>query len=74
MARQVYHHPNKELYPDWVILLKNDLFHRVLTVVQRMNPTAENLMFIRGLADSLEYEYLMKRRELDIADKIGEES
>jgi len=59
------HHPDKTLYPDWVIETGNQFFHQVLTVAQRMRATEENLAKIRGFLDALEYEYLMKRKELD---------
>ena len=59
------HHPSKALFPHWVLNLGNKLFHQVVTVSQRMNATDENLAKIRVLIDALEFEYLMKRRELD---------
>lgn len=67
------HHPHKSLYPDWTIYLGNQQFHLCVTIVQRLRPTAENLAIIRGLIDSLEYEYLRKRRYLDIAYRCEED-
>lgn len=68
-----YHHPDKQAWPEWVIWMKNHFFHRVCTIVQRMNPTPENIACIRGLLDALEFEYLRKRRVLDEAERIGHE-
>ena len=59
------HHPNKTLYPDWVLDVGNMQFHKSLTVIQRMRPIPENLAVIRAFIDALEYEYLDKRRRLD---------
>lgn len=74
MAVGAYHHPDKHEYPEWVILIKNHLFHKVVTIVQRMLPTTDNLMYIRGFIDALEWEYLCKRRALDVEEKIGADS
>lgn len=68
-----WHHPNHD-NPLWVLLLKNQLFHQVVTVVQRMKPTEENIMYIRQLADAIEYEYLRKREILDVEQGLGSES
>ena len=59
------HHPSKALFPNWTLDLRNQLFHRVVTIIQRMNETPQNLADIRALIDALEFEYLMKRRILD---------
>lgn len=59
------HHPDYLLYPNWVIFLPNQLFHKIVTVVQRMKATNQNLAGIRALIDCLEYEYLRKRQQLD---------
>ena len=67
------HHPDKELYPEWTIYLGNQIFHQCVTIVQRMGATPENLAIIRGFVDSLEYEYLGKRRYLDIAYRSEED-
>ena len=74
MSVGAYHHPDRKEYPEWVIYMKNFLFHKVVTIVQRMLPNEENLMFIRGFLDALEWEYLCKRRALDIEQKIGVDS
>ena len=68
-----YHHPDYA-YSDWVIWVGNREFHKTITIVQRMRPTPENLAVIRGLIDSLEYEYLQKRRTLDVAEGVGKDS
>lgn len=68
------HHPDREKYPEWVIDLGNQMFHRVVGIVQRMLPTPENMAVIRGLCDSLEYEYLEKRRYIDVHELIGADS
>jgi len=65
------HHPAYKVHPEWTIDLKNHLFHQVATVVQRMKPTEENLMWIRGLIDALEWEYLNKRAILDVEQRMG---
>jgi len=69
-----WHHPNTTEFPEWVVDVGNNHFHKCLTIVQRMNPTPENLTVIRGLIDSLEYEYLDKRRILDVQEGIGSDS
>jgi len=50
------------------------MFHKVVTVVQRMLPTIENLVVIRNLVDALEWEYLRKKEVLDVAEGIGVDS
>jgi hypothetical protein len=76
MARKykkgVRHHPDYD-YPHWTINLKNNMFHKVLTVIQNMKATPENLADIRAFCDSLEYEYLQKRRVLDEYDILLDE-
>ena len=74
MSVGAYHHPDRKEYPEWVIYMKNFLFHKVVTIVQRMLAHPENLAYIRGFIDALEWEYLIKRRALDIEEKIGVES
>lgn len=69
-----WHHPNITDYPKWVIETGNNHFHKTLTIVQSMRATQENIAVIRGLCDSLEYEYLRKRCELDVAEGIGADS
>ena len=59
------HHPSKALFPYWTLNLGNQLFHKTVTIAQRMNETDENLAKLRALIDALEFEYLMKRRVLD---------
>jgi len=59
------HHPSKALFPFWTLNLGNKLFHQTVTVCQNMNSTPENLAKLRALVDSLEFCYLMMRRELD---------
>lgn len=68
-----WHHPDYD-HPEWVIDVGNREFHKIITIMQRMNPTPENLAVIRGLIDSLEYEYLQKRRVLDVKEGIGKDS
>jgi len=74
MSVTSYHHPDKAEHPRWVLIMKNFLFHKVITIVQRMLPNEDNIMYIRSFIDALEWEYLVKRRFLDVADKIGAES
>ncbi len=66
------HHVDKQLYPNWTIETGNKLFHKCLTVIQRMRANAENLATIRGFIDALDYCYLMKRRVLDEDESEGE--
>ena len=68
------HHPDRKAHPRWVIETGNQFFHKCLTIVQRMKPTPENLMVIRGLCDALEWEYLHKRLIMDVEDGIGADS
>ena len=65
------HHPDKILYPNWTIETGNSLFHKCLTVAQRMRANAKNLAIIRGFIDALEYCYLLKRRVLDEDENEG---
>ncbi len=62
------HHPDKTLYPNWTIETGNQLFHKCLTVAQRMKANCENLAILRAVCDALEYIYLMKRKVLDEDD------
>jgi len=64
------HHPDKERYPDWTLELKNNLFHKVVTVVQRMKSTPENLTAVFNLICSLFYELLRMLREIDEKEKV----
>ena len=64
------HHPNRQLYPNWTIAIPRWL-HQVITKIQRMKATEENLAIIRGFIDALEYEYLQKRRVLDEKSKTN---
>jgi len=66
------HHPSKALFPCWTLDIRNQLFHRVVTIVQRMNENEQNLADIRTLIDALEFEYLIKRRVLDELDEREE--
>lgn len=68
------HHPDRDKYPEWVIDVGNNHFHKTLTIVQRMLPTPENMAVIRGLIDAMEYEYLEKRRFIDLEELIGADS
>ena len=58
------HHPNKEAWPNWVLHLPQSL-HMVVNAIQRLKADDENLAIIRSFLDSIEYEYLSKRRMLD---------
>jgi len=58
------HHPDKALYPNWILWLPRWMHHAV-SRVQSMKATDSNLAVIRAFIDALEYEYLMKRRQLD---------
>lgn len=69
-----WHHPDKRNSPRWVLDVGNQMFHKVVTVVQRMLPTIENLVVIRNLVDALEWEYLRKKEVLDVAEGIGVDS
>ena len=60
-----HHHPSKALFPNWTLWIRNQLFHKVITIIQHMNETEQNLADIRAFADAIEFEYLMKRRVLD---------
>jgi hypothetical protein len=71
MSGAARHHPDYEKHPNWTIWMKNHLFHKVVTLVQRMKSTPENLMWIRGFIDALEYEYLQKRAVCDVEEGIG---
>lgn len=73
MSKTSWHHPNYD-NPHWVLLIKNFLFHKTLTIIQRMKPTVENVMYIRQYADAIEYEYLRKREIVDVAEGIGADS
>lgn len=73
MGSGAYHHPDYSV-PRWVILIKNHLWHKVVTMVQRMNSTEDNLMYLRGFIDALDVEYLRMRRDLDVAQGIGADS
>lgn len=68
------HHPDREKYPEWVIDVGNNIFHKTVTIIQRMLPTPENMAIIRGLIDALEFEYLEKRRFIDVEELIGADS
>jgi hypothetical protein len=68
------HHPDREKYPEWVIDLGNNIFHKTVTIIQRMLPTPENMAIIRGVLDALEFEYLEKRRFIDVEELIGADS
>jgi hypothetical protein len=68
------HHPDREKYPEWIIDVGNQMFHKTLTIIQRMLPVPENMAIIRGLIDALEYEYLEKRRFIDVEELIGADS
>jgi hypothetical protein len=68
------HHPDRENFPDWVLDVGNQMFHKTTTIVQRMLPTPENVTVIHNLIMALEYEYLIKRCMLDTAEGLGAES
>ena len=68
------HHPDREKYREWIIDCGNQMFHKVLTIIQRMLPTPENMAVIRGFCDAVEYEYLEKRRWIDVRELIGADS
>ena len=68
------HHPDREGMPEWVLDVGNQIFHKTVTIVQRMLPNAENITVIHNLIMALEYEYLIKRAVLDTEEGIGLES
>jgi hypothetical protein len=63
------HHPSREVFPNWILAIPATL-HKVVSAVQQMATTEENLAILRAFIDSLEFEYLMKRRGLDEQDAI----
>ncbi len=73
MSTPSWHHPDYSK-PRWVLLIKNFLWHKVVTMIQRMNPTQENIMYIRQFIDALEWEYLQKRAVCDVEEGIGQDS
>ena len=70
--RGVKHHPDYD-YPFWTLNVRNNMFHKTLTILQSMKATTENLADIRAFADAVEYEYLQKRRILDEHDDLEDE-
>jgi hypothetical protein len=68
------HHPDREAMPEWVLDVGNQIFHKAVTIVQRMLPNAENITVIHNLIMALEFEYLVKRAVLDMEEGIGQDS
>lgn len=68
----VRHHPDYD-YPHWTVTLRNNMFHKVITIIQNMKCTTENLADIRAFCDVIEYEYLQKRRILDEWDILQDD-
>ena len=68
------HHPDREGLPRWILDLGNNTFHKTVTIVQRMNPTEENITIIHNLIMALEWEYLIKRCLLDVEQELGAET
>jgi len=68
------HHPDRENFPEWVLDVGNQYFHKTTTIVQRMLPTVENVTVIHNLIMALEYEYLIKRCQLDTVEGLGAET
>jgi hypothetical protein len=68
------HHPDREAMPEWVLDVGNQIFHKTVTIVQRMLPNAENITVIHNLIMALEFEYLVKRAVLDMEEGIGSDS
>jgi hypothetical protein len=68
------HHPDRSAFPEWVLDVGNQIFHKAITICQRMLPTPENVTVIHNLIMSLEYEYLIKRAVLDMKEGIGADS
>ncbi len=66
------HHPDKDRFPDWTIDLPTSL-HDVINAFQREPLYDESLTVLRGFIDSLEYEYLNRRRILDEKDAEEED-
>lgn len=64
------HHPDREGLPKWVLDVGNQIFHKTLTIVQRMLPTEENVTIIHNLIMALEWEYLQKRCILDVGEGL----
>ena len=59
------HHPDKERFPDWVLDVGNNLFHRCLTIMQRMKPLPDRLMRINNMFVAIGYILSQKMREAD---------
>lgn len=68
------HHPDREGLPRWILDLGNNIFHKAVTIVQRMKPTEENVTIIHNLIMALEWEYLIKRCILDQEQELGAET
>jgi hypothetical protein len=68
------HHPDRENFPEWVLDVGNQYFHKTTTIVQRMLPTPENVTIIHNLIMALEYEYLIKRCILDVEEGIAKDA
>lgn len=64
------HHPNRDDLPRWTLDLGNQVFHKTVTIVQRMLATEENVTIIHNLIMALEWEYLIKRCVLDVGEGL----
>ncbi len=64
------HHPDRDGLPAWVLDVGNQIFHKTVTIVQRMLPTEENVTIIHNLIMALEWEYLSKRCILDVGEGL----
>lgn len=68
------HHPDRAGLPEWTLDLGNQVFHKTVTIVQRMLPNEENVTIIHNLIMALEYEYLCKRAVLDVSQGINKDT
>jgi hypothetical protein len=68
------HHPDRKAMPTWVLDVGNQIFHKTVTICQRMLPNAENVTVIHNLIMALEFEYLVKRAVLDMEEGIGQDT
>jgi hypothetical protein len=68
------HHPDRSGLPEWTLDLGNQIFHKTVTIVQRMLPNAENVTIIHNLIMALEWEYLIKRANLDMYEGLNKDT
>ncbi len=67
MARMQTHHI--EYKPDeWTVDLPGHM-HKVVTIIQRTNPTMERYAVLTGFLHAITYIWNLYRRELDLNDE-----